>query len=293
MRRCFANSGDIMRAIIGTLAIVLSLPAMAQITVTGPVVNGHHHFNASDVDEHMRFWVDGLGGRAGTFSNGAPIALFPNALIFIRDQEPFGGMIGSSVNHVAFAVSDLRATVDRVKAAGFVMITESEVPGGLEVVNDIGVVPGDGPVSGIAYIAGPEGIKVEVLQMRGQSEPIISSHIHFFGEDAEAMRAWYVETFGATVRPGVVNGIINADLPGLALSFTAGAAGMAPTEGRVLDHIGFEIDGLEAFTAALAARGIEFDIPYRRVESLGLAIAFLTDPWGTTIELTEGLDAVR
>ena len=283
-----------MNRTLALLALSLcALPAQAQLIATGAVTNGHHHFNASDVDEHMRFWVETLGGTAGTFGNGAPIAIFPNALIFIRDQAPEGGMIGSTVNHVAFSVRDLRATVDRITAAGYAMITASEAPAGVEVVDDVGVIAGDGPVSGIAYVEGPEGIKVEVLEMRAQEAPIASHHIHFFGENAEEMRAWYVETFGAVLRPGSVNGIIGADLPGLGLSFTAGASGMSPTAGRVLDHIGFEIDGLEAFTRELEAKGIEFDVPYRSVPALGLSIAFVTDSWGTTIELTEGLDEIR
>jgi len=161
------------------------------------------------------------------------------------------------------------------------------------VVNNIGVVGGDGPVSGIAYVLGPDGIKIEVLEVRAQAEPIASHHIHFFGEDAEAMRAWYGDVFGAVARPGSVNGIIGADLPGLGLSFTANAPGMSPTPGRVLDHIGFEIENLEAFTKQLEAKGIKLDVPYRDVPQLGLAIAFVTDPWGTSIELTEGLDKVR
>ena len=39
------------------------------------------------------------------------------------------------------------------------------------------------------------------------------------------------------------------------------------------------------------AKGIEFEVPYREIEALGLAIAFFTDPSGVRIELTEGLDA--
>ena len=274
-------------------ALVAPGAALAQLIATGPVTNGHHHFNAGDIDEHMRFWVDTLGGKAGTFANGSPIVLFPNALIFMRDQAPDGGMIGSTVNHVAFSVHDLRGTVDRIKAAGYPMITESEAPAGVEVVDDIGIVGGDGPVTGIAYVLGPDGIKVEILETPAQEAPIASHHIHFFGEDAEAMRAWYVDTFGAVPREGSVNGIIGADLPGLGLSFTGGVSGVDGTEGRVLDHIGFEIDGLEAFTRELEARGIALDVPYRKVDALGLAIAFVTDPWGTSIELTEGLDEVR
>jgi catechol 2,3-dioxygenase-like lactoylglutathione lyase family enzyme len=285
-----------MKGIVGALAILAaSLPAtgLAQLMATGPVTNGHHHFNASDVDEHLRFWVDTLGGSPGTFGNGTPIAMFPDALIFIREQAPDGGMIGSTVNHVAFSVRDLRATVDRVQAAGFAMITESQAPAGVEVVDDIGVIPGDGPVTGIAYVEGPDGIKIEVLETPAQDVPIASHHIHFFGEDAEAMRAWYADIFGAVLRDGAVNGIIGADLPGLGLSYTGGAAGMDPTAGRVLDHIGFEIDGLEGFLRELESKGITLDVPYTEIPDFGLAIAFVTDPWGTYIELTEGLDEVR
>jgi catechol 2,3-dioxygenase-like lactoylglutathione lyase family enzyme len=278
---------------LSLFAAALPNAVLAQLIATGPVTNGHHHFNATDVDLHMRFWVDTLGGDAGTFGNGAPIAIFPNALIFIRSQAPDGGMIGSSVNHVAFSVNDLRATVDRVTAAGYEMITDTEAPAGVEVVDDIGVIPGDGPVTGIAYVQGPEGIKIEVLEMPAQQDPIASHHIHFFGADAEAMRAWYADTFGAVLRDGAVNGIIGADLPGLGLSYTGDAPGMAGTDGRVLDHIGFEIDGLEAFTQGLEDKGITLDVPYTVAEQLGLSIAFITDPWGTKIELTEGLDEIR
>jgi uncharacterized glyoxalase superfamily protein PhnB len=59
-------------------------------------------------------------------------------------------------------------------------------------------------------------------------------------------------------------------------------------KGRTLEHIGFEITGLEAFCKRLASMGVKFDGPYRK-NPTGIATATLTDPWGTVIELTEGL----
>ena len=50
---------------------------------------------------------------------------------------------------------------------------------------------------------------------------------------------------------------------------------------------------LEAFTKKLEAQGIKLTVPYRSVPALNLSIAFFTDPWGTYIELTEGLDKVQ
>ena len=65
---------------------------------------------------------------------------------------------------------------------------------------------------------------------------------------------------------------------------------MVRTKGRSLDHIGFEVDNLEAFCKQLEAKGITLDRPYTRIDELDIAFAFLTDPDGTYIELTEGLD---
>jgi catechol 2,3-dioxygenase-like lactoylglutathione lyase family enzyme len=284
-----------MIAIIALAASVMFAPAtvVGQLHATGQVVNGHHHFNASDVGEHLRFWVNTLGGTAGTFGNGAPIVLFPNALIFMRDQDPTAPMIGSSVNHVGFSVRNLRAIVDRLVAADYEMVTTSQAPPGIRVVDNIGVIDGNGPVSGIAYVIGPDGIKVEVVEMRAQAEPIVSHHIHFFGANVEEMRAWYMEVFGAAERPGQTNGFIGADLPGLGLNFSPASSAMAGTAGRVLDHIGFEVENLEAFSKGLEAKGIMLSVPYREIPDMGLAIAFVTDPWGTYIELTEGLDEIR
>ena len=40
-------------------------------------------------------------------------------------------------------------------------------------------------------------------------------------------------------------------------------------------------------TKTLEANGVKLDTPYRKVPQMGFAVAFLTDPWGTRIELTE------
>ena len=267
--------------------------ARAQLYAAGPVVNGHHHLNVTDVAAHTRFWVDTLGGKAGTFATGTPIVLFPNALIFMREQSPTGSSIGSTVDHVGFSVPNLRSVVDRLVAGGYQMITAAHSPPGSEIVDDIRIVPGGGPVSGIAFVLGPDDVKVEVLEMAGQQRPIASHHIHFFGDEAEQMREWYVDVLGATAQQGAGPGFVVANLPGLSMNFTDTGPATAGTQGRVIDHIGFEVDGLEALVARLEARGIKPDVPYREIPAAGLAIAFFTDPWGTYIELTEGLDAIR
>jgi len=62
-----------------------------------------------------------------------------------------------------------------------------------------------------------------------------------------------------------------------------------PTKGRSLDHIGFEVKNLEAFCKKLEADGVKFETPYTVRPEIDLKLAFLVDPEGTRIELTEGL----
>ena len=64
---------------------------------------------------------------------------------------------------------------------------------------------------------------------------------------------------------------------------------LAPTKGRSLDHIGFDVKDLDAFAKKLEALGITFDVAPRQIPDSKTRVVFLTDPWGTYIEVTENL----
>lgn len=285
------------RAIRLGLAVVLVLRAstsLAQLTAAkdGPIVYGHHHIYSADVDAQKKFFVDTLGGTpitVGTYT-GAEIVRFPNVLVFIRRQAPTGGSRGTSVNHIGFSVPDLRPVVSRIKASGFEMITRSEAPADREIKDDIALAPAAGG-NQIAFALAPDGLKVEFVELKAQTIPIAMHHVHFFGPQNMDMQAWYVKTFGATARSG--GAFPSAVLPGVALNFSPSPTPVAGTQGRVIDHIGFEVRNLEAFTKTLQENGIKLERPYTKVETLGTAIAFIRDPWGTYIELTEGLDKIN
>jgi predicted enzyme related to lactoylglutathione lyase len=280
--------------LLALLAPATTASAQLLAAKDGPIVYGHHHLNVTSVDEHKRFWVGALGGVVTPIgTNKTEIVKFPNALLFMRAQKPTGGSKGSTVDHIGFSVSNLRQVVDRIKAGGFRMITAAEAPPNVPVKDDIGIVEGGGPVSGIAYALAPDDVKVELVEMKAQTTPIASHHVHFFGPQKE-MHAWYMKTFnagaGASANPAA---FVSATLPGLGMNFSPAQGQVAGTQGRAIDHIGFEVENLEAFTKTLEAQGIKLAVPYRQVPALGIAIAFATDPWGTYIELTEGLDNVK
>jgi catechol 2,3-dioxygenase-like lactoylglutathione lyase family enzyme len=197
-------------------------------------------------------------------------------------------------DHIGLSVPNLRQTLDKVRANGYRNVTVAEQLPGQKVTGDI-VEIGTGPVSALAYILGPDDVKVEVLEMKAQKEPVKLHHIHFMGaQQAQAeMRDWYVKVFGATAAAAANPNFITANLPGVGLNFSVSSTPTVPTAGRALDHIGFEVKDLQAFLTKLDAQGIKPSVTFRRVDALGINIAFIVDPWGTNIELTEGLDKIQ
>jgi catechol 2,3-dioxygenase-like lactoylglutathione lyase family enzyme len=132
---------------------------------------------------------------------------------------------------------------------------------------------------------------VELVENKAATSPAAMHHIHFATQQVDDMKAWYVKVFGA--KPGMRGSFQAADLPGVNLTYSPSPDAVAGTQGRSLDHIGFEVKNLEAFCKTLEAMGIKLERPYTQVAALGIAIAFIRDPWGTYIELTEGLDKVK
>jgi catechol 2,3-dioxygenase-like lactoylglutathione lyase family enzyme len=285
-----------MKPLALVAALVLLVPAStasAQLVAAsdGPIVYGHHHVNATSVDAHKKFWAETLGGTViQTGTNNLEIIRMPNVLIFMRAQAATGGTKGSTADHIGLSVPDLRQSVDTARANGYRIVTAQEAPANVPVTDDIAVL--GGPVSGLAYLLGPDDVKVELLEMKAQKEPVKLHHIHFFAEKNSAMRDWYMKVFGATPVTSANTAFVSANLPGVVLNFSPSPTPVAGTVGRAVDHIGFEVKGLEAFLTKLEGQGITPSVGFRRVDALNLNIAFIVDPWGTNIELTEGLDKI-
>ena len=269
---------------------VSASPASAQLLAAkdAPIAYGHHHLNVTSIAEQKKFFVDTLGGVPVTVA-GREIVKFPNALVFLREQKPTGGNRGTTVNHLGFTVPNLQQTLNKVKANGFKVVTKEEGPSNLEVEGDIGHYPGR-PI-GLAYVLGPDDLKLELVESKDQKVPIIGNHVHFFGQQNEEMQAWYVKVFGA--KPGAPGGLFpSAALPGLGMAFSQSMTPVVGTQGRVVDHIGFEIKNLPEFLKKVEAMGIK-PTNVRQVPELKVSIGFITDPWGTYIELTDGLRKIQ
>jgi catechol 2,3-dioxygenase-like lactoylglutathione lyase family enzyme len=289
-------------ALTGVVAGVVSVTdadaQLASPNAAGAAV-GHIHFRVSDVDLHRGFWQS-LGAAEVPGGIGGMLEV-PGTYLLFTGQAPSGGSQGTSMDHVGFLTRDYAQT----KAA-------------LEAVNaEIAV---DNAETGQIIAGLPEGVRVE-LQACGTptefdecpslSGPIAFHHFHASTTagplDGPGLAQWYIDAFGMEL--GERRGSPSAVVPGGRIDMLGGfgggrgggrgaarggapaaapaAAGPVGTRGRAIDHIGLEVTDLAGTVARLEGMGIQMDSAPRSIGNL--TIAFLTDPNGTYIELTQGL----
>jgi len=228
------------------------------------VTMGHLHLNSKDIEANRKIFV-AMGGTSPT-GPGIQRVIFPGVVINLNPGQagppPTAGSVGSVVNHVGFVVQNVQESIAKWKAAG--------VP----------VLPGSNNRLDQAYVETADGLRIEILENKSQKYPIQHEHVHFFLPEAAIAQsqAWYGKIFGAVA--SLRNNAPVADVPGAQLRYNKVDMAQAPTKGRVLDHIGFDVKDLQGFIKKLEAAGIKMDRPYTATDNGG-ALAFITDPWGT------------
>ena len=232
------------------------------------VTMGHWHLASKDVEATKKIFL-GMGGKLFT-PGGNPLMMFPGTYINLNlgTEKGEGGSRGSVVNHVGFIVDNVQQRVAQWKAAG------------------VAVLPGTNNNPSQAFVETPDGLRIEILEDKTQAMPIRNEHIHFSMTEAEIPKAqaWYAKTFGG--KAGTRNNAPVVDLPGVQLRFAKVDTAQAPTRGRVLDHIGFDVKDHAAFVKKIEGEGIKLDDMPRKVGT-GSTIVYITDPWGTRIEIIE------
>lgn len=267
-------------------------PVWGQLSNTAaPVALGHYNLNVTSIDEHLRFWVEGLGGQPVAIGGGAVNAVrFPDVFLFLVESPPTGPTYGTTFDHIGFAVPDVPAMAAHLVAMGYTRTVGRE-PGPDQPESP----PTAGNYGRFEYLIGPDGVKIElVTNQNDDPPPIAHHHVHFVNREFVEMQQWYMHALNATLRPGQTDFFIGADLPeiGYMLNFFSWLPDveLVGTSGRAVEHVGFEVRNLQAFCDELVAKGIELTRPYYVEDGIGFAV--ITDPWGTVIELTEGIRAL-
>lgn len=263
-----------MIAVLALLALAVAAPAAAQLPAKNAagISPGHIHLYVSDVAAQQKFW-ETLGG-VPVANQRLQMIQVPGVYILLRGGQTKGGTVGSIVNHLGFVWKDLPAAKAKWQAAGYT------------------IEPGGDPNHG--YLLGPDGIRLEFSGDPSLQTPMKITHIHLVGQDVAAMQAWYARVLGGA--PGTCTPAAAADaaacvdVAGVSLAMTKSDTPVEPTAGRSLDHIGFDVKNLPEFLKRMEAEGVSITqglTPSNFVSTM--RVAFIADPWGTKMEITEGM----
>jgi len=257
------------------VAAISIAPASAQLLPPNDagVTLGQIHLIARDVEAQKTFWTTMIGGKL--VKNGSlEMVEFPGVYLTFSQGEPLGTAAGSVIDHFGFIFKDIPGVMAMWRA------NHQEI---YQLTN---------PLQGSVH-APEDAVLLEFFADDKQNVPVMMDHFHMYITDVPAIQAWYAKGFGLmpgkrvrVSRPGLVDCDF---VPGGNLSFVEQKKKLAPTKGRSVDHLGFEVRNIDQFVKKLEAQGIIMDIPVHQIPGTKIKSAFLTDPWGTYIELTEGL----
>ncbi|MCU1336100.1 MAG: Glyoxalase/bleomycin resistance protein/dioxygenase [Bryobacterales bacterium] len=238
-----------------------ALPLLAQLPAPNPagVSAGHDIMIVKDLEAATKFWTT-LGAEPAQLAQ-LKMLKFPGVLFLVRQGMNQGGTEGSSVEFIGFKVKNLKDSLAKWEAA------------------DIKPMPGATATQ--AFVLSPDEIKVRVTEDKSLAVPIAADSLGMRVSNVKEARAWYEKWFGA-------------DIPGSRITFLEAKGPVVPTKGRHFDRIGLEVKNLEEFCKKLDGAGIKLDGKgYNRAKNMDLAVCLITDPWGTYIEMSEGLAAVK
>ncbi|HTG72715.1 MAG TPA: VOC family protein [Terriglobia bacterium] len=281
-----------------SIVAIFCLAAIPVVAQTRPfnaagVTTGHQHLAGLDPAAHNAFWT-ALGAVPAQLGAGTQILKLPGVFIMFQNAGARGGRggaapaagapaappaaapgpsEGSSVEYLAFKVKSLKDTLAKLEAAG--------------------TKPIAGATATQAFVLAPNSVKVQLVEDTALATPIASYEMLMKVSSVADASAWYEKWFGARVVKQGQSTV--AEIPGMNIRFAETRDPVSGTQGRAINHIGLEVKNLEALMKKMTDGGVMVNRPYAAapatiapLKSLG----FITDPWGTYIELNEGFSEI-
>ncbi len=262
--------------VVGVIGLGLVSSTHAQLFPAGDemMTMGHVLLNVSEVAPHRDFWTsqfDAKPVKVGTLEG----ITIPGVVVLFRVQPRTGPSEGTTINHMGLKLKRLSDFTARFDKAGLKYdpprIGREKTPQ--------------------TYVNGPDTFRMELVEDSTLPAPVVSHHLHYWLEHPADVKKWYVQKL--MLKPTMRGPYDSGDVPGMNLTLAPLGSQKVPgvpTKGRLMDSIGFDVRDLKAYVEKIKANGATFDVPYGRDPELGLMSATVTDPWGVTIRLTEGLN---
>jgi len=121
------------------------------------------------------------------------------------------------------------------------------------------------------------------LFAQAQSKTYMYDHVHMAVPEPEVAAQWYKDNIGGEFIDGRTDRLLFGTTR---IMFLQGDAETRPSAGSVIDHLGFSFSDLAATVDKARAAGATVTTEIREVPNL-FKLAFLTDPFGTRLELIE------
>ena len=280
-----------MRSRIISAVFLAAGPLLAQLPAPNKagVSAGHDLMRVKDLDAANKFWQT-LGGQPVQFAGRLNLTKFPGVLLLNLAAGGGRGRAGAPAPVPAAPPPELAGSEG--SSLDFIGFTVKDLKGSLAQWAEAGIKPMAGGSATQVFLMSPDKVKVRITEDKSLATPIASDTIKMMVPNVAEAQVWYARNFGAEmVKHG--NEMV-ANIPGSNILFEQAKGPVAPTRGRAFDRIGLEVVALDEFVKKLEAAGVKLDSPYTgKNAAMDAGFAVFQDPFGTLIEMSDGLSAVK
>lgn len=226
----------------------------------------HVHLFVPDPAEAADWYITHMGGAP---TDSATQVAFGSVLLMFRQAADTKPSTGSVIDRIGFSFRDLNATMAALQSSGMKVLTEPRD------------VPDVSSPLRVAFIEDPWGAKLELLQ----DPDTLGLHSVFMrSPDPDALFAWLSDSFGGERRrlKGRFDGLKYEDVW---IVPQRSDEAIAPSAGRVIDHIGWRAADVDATIARLKSRGVSITTDPRAAGAL--RIAYVEGPAGLRVEIVQ------
>ena len=255
------------------LAVVLLLATCngtaAQSAAAPSVAHFHHvHLNATDPAAAILFYTSRFKARQESFAGlGDALWTGDSWLLFTKVAAPPPSEVLSGIWHIGWGAEDMQSTYQQQLAKG----TRFATP-----LTDISDMVGGNRAFYYAYVDGPDHVLVELNTARHHN----FGHVHMFSADPPA-------AFVTADHVSMIIYPVEYLQTAAPQTWQARGGAFVSTRGRVVDHLGFSVDDLDATLARMRSEGVKITAEPRSLADGRIRLAFIEGPDQVAIELLQ------